>query len=58
MVDCEGPVKEFAKCTEDKLFSVIWECKEAQQKMKECLQAKETYGDEERMDQSLKEKGL
>ncbi|GAM21108.1 hypothetical protein SAMD00019534_042830 [Acytostelium subglobosum LB1] len=42
LVDCEVPVKEFARCTEDKLLSVIWECKELQQKMKDCLSAHTT----------------
>ncbi|EFA77688.1 hypothetical protein PPL_12297 [Heterostelium album PN500] len=42
LIDCEDSVKEFAKCTEDKFLSVIWECKEAQQKMKDCLQAHTT----------------
>ncbi|EGG24772.1 hypothetical protein DFA_03016 [Cavenderia fasciculata] len=37
LTDCESSVREFARCTEDKLFSVIWECKEQQQKMRECL---------------------
>ncbi|KYQ91230.1 hypothetical protein DLAC_08158 [Tieghemostelium lacteum] len=35
--DCAPQVAAFAKCTEDKYFSVIWECKELQQLMKNCL---------------------
>eukprot|EP01132_Coremiostelium_polycephalum_P001177 gene1177-1489_t len=35
--DCAEFVKEFALCSQDKYFSVVWKCREEQQKMKDCL---------------------
>ncbi|KAF2069258.1 hypothetical protein CYY_009428 [Polysphondylium violaceum] len=35
--NCGPQVAAFAECSKDKLFSVIWECRELQELMKNCL---------------------
>ncbi|KAG0245984.1 cytochrome c oxidase biogenesis protein Cmc1 like-domain-containing protein [Mortierella sp. GBAus27b] len=43
--ECDPVVKEFVECTQGKLFSVLWGCRDKQNAMNKCLMALTTQED-------------